>query len=360
METTQHPLDPVAGAAAEESPPVASVPRSRTTPSHGVASVVGRARTMIDAVKAVPLLEIGGFENQFDFFAVYGGGGAAACQAGMHLTVATEAESMRGSSSAAGEFCRGWEYWNRVMSSSFQEMEDEIRRAAEESDGRGGKSGRWTAVVVMVGKEEIVVADSNSIAGDFRAVLYRGGVALPLTRDDENRVKSGDLSNCKRRRRNRRIGFGCPRPHIKFRPIMKHIRSLSISTSSRLSRHLDRPNDQPAAAERKQGKDSTWNLNSDIVGIIGDRVRHCRVKPEVTVTERGELSSEEFVVIGSKGLWDVVSNELACDVVAKCFSGGMKMRFADDTTENCAAAFLAELAMARGSRNNVSAIVVKL
>ena len=36
-----------------------------------------------------------------------------------------------------------------------------------------------TAAVVVVGKEEIVVAN----CGDSRAVLCRGGVAVPLSRD---------------------------------------------------------------------------------------------------------------------------------------------------------------------------------
>ncbi|CAI0441165.1 unnamed protein product [Linum tenue] len=291
--------DPEVEAAAEESL-AASIPKS-TTPaaaslSHGLVSIIGRKRTLSDATAAVPRLEIGGFGNSFDFFAVYGGAGAGVCQTTMHLTVAMEADRMR------GEFCRGWEYWNRVMGSSFQKMEDEVRD--DGGGGGGGKSGRWTAVVVMVGKEELVVAESDNIAGeDCRAVLFRGGVALPLSRGDQNR----------------------PAPE----------------------------------AERKQGKGISWKLNRDINGVIGagdtsDRDRHHRVKPAVTVRERGE-SMGEFVVIGSKGLWDVVSDELAGDMVAKCFNGGMRMRFADETTENCAsaaAAFLAELAVARGSKDN--------
>ncbi|CAI0441659.1 unnamed protein product [Linum tenue] len=338
----RHPSDdPEVEAAAEESL-AASIPKSKTppptaaSPSHGLVSVMGRKRTMSDAATAAPRLEIGGFENCFDFFAVYGGAGAGVCQTTMHLTVAMEADKMRGG------LCRGWEYWNRVMRSSFQKMEDEIREL--------GKSGPWTAkaaVVVMVGKEELVVAESNNIAGDCRAVLFRGGVALPLSRDDQNRVKSDDLSTLskskirrrrRRRRRNLRIGFGCRNPHIKFHPILERIRSVSFSEIfGQVIANCCNTGDR-------------------------DRDRRHRVKPAVTVTERGE-SMGEFVVIGSKGLWDVVSNELACDIVAKCFNGGMRMRFADDTTENCAsaaAAFLAELAVARGSRDNVSVIVVKL
>ncbi|CAL1373579.1 unnamed protein product [Linum trigynum] len=362
MERIRHSSDPDVESTTEELP-APSITKSRAPPpaashSHGVVSVIGRKRTMADAVKLVPRLEIGGLESQFDFFAVYSGREAALCRSRMHLIVAMEAEKMN-CSRAAGESCRGWDYWNRVMQSSFEGIEEETRDAAAE----GGKSGRWT--VVMVGKEELVVASNSTSAGDCRAVLYRGGIALPLSRDDDHdKVKSYDLSTlskCKRTGK-RQVGFGCPHPHIKFNPIMKRIRSLSIATTSRLRRHLHKPVQD---TERMQGKGIGWNLNRSVVGVIGDcdHDRHHRVKPEVTVRERGESEEGEFVVIGSKGLWDVVSSELACDIVAKCFNGGMRMRFADDTTENCApaaAAFLAELAMARGSRDNVSVIVVKL
>ena len=82
------------------------------------------------------------------------------------------------------------------------------------------------------------------------------------------------------------------------------------------------------------------------------------------MTER--TKSDTFVVLASDGLWDVVSNEIACEVVERYLDGQIKMRFSD-LPKGCtgdraaeAAAMLAELAMARGSTDNISVIVVEL
>lgn len=72
--------------------------------------------------------------------------------------------------------------------------------------------------------------------------------------------------------------------------------------------------------------------------------------------------SDEFLILASDGLWDVISNDLACRVVKKCLDGQMRSFF-DYTREGRsaeAAAVLAELAMARGSYDNISVVVVDL
>ncbi|CAN1778551.1 Probable protein phosphatase 2C 8 [Linum perenne] len=259
--------------------------RTAASVSHGVVSVIGRKRAMDDAVAAVQGMEIGGVEYYFDFFAVYEGrrfGSAlsVSCKNQMHLLVAKEAEKKK-------KRIVGIEIWKEVMVNSFLEMDREIRLVQqpeydadddveEEEDAEAEKS---TAAVVMVGKEEIVVANS----GDCKAVLSRGGAALPLSGGRGDRADSAEDGR----------------------------RVMSV--------------------------------------------------PEVTMTERSE--SDEFLVIASEGMWDVISSDAACAFVGKCFNGGGSMGFADDTSENCeagAAAFLAELAMARGSRENISVIVVKL
>lgn len=42
-------------------------------------------------------------------------------------------------------------------------------------------------------------------------------------------------------------------------------------------------------------------------------------KPDVCVTEL--TNSDTFVVLASDGLWDVVSNEIACEVVKRYLDG---------------------------------------
>lgn len=84
-------------------------------------------------------------------------------------------------------------------------------------------------------------------------------------------------------------------------------------------------------------------------------------KPEVTVTKR--TGKDEFLILASDGLWDVVTNQVACKVVKKCLDGKMRRISKEVVKEGRtseAAAVLAELAMARGSKDNISVIVVEL
>lgn len=88
------------------------------------------------------------------------------------------------------------------------------------------------------------------------------------------------------------------------------------------------------------------------------------------MTERRD--DDEFLILGSDGLWDVVTNEMACDVVRTCLrakaplkqpigeevvgrDGGCSVRACSD-----AAALLTKLALARQSADNVSVVVVDL
>ena len=84
-------------------------------------------------------------------------------------------------------------------------------------------------------------------------------------------------------------------------------------------------------------------------------------EPEVSVCRRTE--ADEFIVLASDGLWDVVSNNFTCEVVRRCLSGQMKRIYRKGFIQSCAAeaaTLLAELAMARGSKDNISVVVVQL
>lgn len=86
-------------------------------------------------------------------------------------------------------------------------------------------------------------------------------------------------------------------------------------------------------------------------------------EPEVTVTDRTEL--DEFVILASDGLWDVVSNEYACQVVRRCLEAQVvssipDLQVGEESGAIVAASLLARLAMSRGSGDNISVIVVEL
>lgn len=84
-------------------------------------------------------------------------------------------------------------------------------------------------------------------------------------------------------------------------------------------------------------------------------------EPEVTVRERSEL--DEFLIIASDGLWDVISNEFACEVARRCLRRQIRRKVLEEVSGSRpaeAATLLAELAIARGSKDNISIIVVEL
>ncbi|KAJ8621725.1 hypothetical protein MRB53_030254 [Persea americana] len=273
--------------------------------SHGSVSLCGRRREMEDAVTVAPGLVVAGGEARFDFFGVYDGHGGAlvaqACRERLHRIVAREVE--RRSGGGGGEVD-----WKEVMEACFAEMDGEI--VAEET--AEAKTIGSTAVVAMVGMGKVVVAN----CGDSRAVLSRGGVAVQLSRDHKP----------------------------------------------------DRP-DEMHRVEAAGGRVINWD-GYRVLGVlatsrsIGDHYLKPFVisEPEVVVTHR--TKRDEFLILASDGLWDVVPNDMACEVTRRCLYGQSKKKLLEGggvaTRAAEAAAMLAEIAMGRGSKDNISVVVVEL
>lgn len=82
----------------------------------------------------------------------------------------------------------------------------------------------------------------------------------------------------------------------------------------------------------------------------------------MTITRRTDR--DEFLILASDGLWDVIPNELACHIVKRCLDGKMRRSSMQEVENEYrpteAAALLAEIALARGSKDNISVIVVEL
>lgn len=240
-------------------------------PRYGVTSVCGRRRDMEDAVVARP-----GFIHGHHYFGVFDGHGcshvATSCGERMHQIVAEEAAAAAGSS-ASDEAAR----WRDVMEKSYARMDAEAvgsRKTAgpaptcrcemqlPKCDHVGS-----TAVVAVVGPRHLVVAN----CGDSRAVLCSGGAAIPLSADHKP----------------------------------------------------DRP-DELERIHAAGGRVIFWD-GARVFGMlamsraIGDSYLKPFVipDPEVRVVERKD-GEDEFLILASDGLWDVVSNEVACKVVRAC------------------------------------------
>ncbi|KAF9614887.1 hypothetical protein IFM89_020984 [Coptis chinensis] len=117
----------------------------------------------------------------------------------------------------------------------------------------------------------------------------------------------------------------------------------------------------------------------DSASHIGDKYLKPVVisKPDISFTNR--TSEDECLILASDGLWDVLSNEMACDVARRCLLEGNSSTNAKvldniretQTTEeslneqsqsrcSIAAALLTRLALGRRSADNISVIVIDL
>ncbi|XP_006654816.2 protein phosphatase 2C 51-like [Oryza brachyantha] len=296
--------------------------------SHGAVSVIGRRREMEDAVAIERTFMAstgdagavraggGGGGDEEDFFAVYDGHGgsrvAEACRKRMHVVLAEEVSLRRLHGDAPGDV-----RWKEAMVASFARVDGEVVGSAatasrvDDTEPSVFRTVGSTAVVAVVGHRRIVVAN----CGDSRAVLSRGGVALPLSTDHKP----------------------------------------------------DRP-DELERVEAAGGRVINWN-GYRVLGVlatsrsIGDYYLKPFVsaEPEVRVVER--TSKDEFLILASDGLWDVVSNEVACKIARSCLNGRAAAMFPDSVSGSSAAdaaALLAELAVSRGSKDNISVVVVEL
>ncbi|CAL9113535.1 unnamed protein product [Musa textilis] len=292
-------------------------------PKYGMMAVCGRRREMEDAVSIRPNFvrrACGAAARNHSFFGVYDGHGcshvAALCRDRMHELVAEEMSRL-------GSDPLPPEAWTRLMERSFSLMDSEAAAAAQPCNDRLIPCCRCelqtprcdnvgSAVVVgVVGPTHIVVAN----CGDSRAILCRGGVPVPLSFDHKP----------------------------------------------------DRP-DELSRIEAAGGRVIYWE-GARVLGVlamsraIGDSYLKPYVtsEPEVTVTERSE--EDECLILGSDGLWDVVTNDMACHVARMCLRASAPARVPGERRDGAcsdAATLLTKLALARGSADNVSVVVVDL
>eukprot|EP00884_Botryococcus_braunii_P011861 jgi/Botrbrau1/20676/Bobra.0058s0008.3 len=165
-----------------------------------------------------------------------------------------------------------------------------------------------TAVVALVGTRQLYVAN----CGDSRAVLCRGGTGIALTDD-----------------------------------------------------HKAAREDETARVEAAGGQILFWN-GVRVMGVlavsraIGD---HCLrpfviARPEVTILAR--RPDDELLLLASDGLWDVLSNQEACTLAKRCLRRARQRGASRESAARIAATVLTRAAVDRGSRDNVTVVVVDL
>ncbi|KAF9685128.1 hypothetical protein SADUNF_Sadunf03G0022200 [Salix dunnii] len=331
--------------------PTRSVFKLDCIPLWGSVSICGRRPEMEDAVAAVPRFAkvpikmligdrvVDGISESLThltshFYGVYDGHGGAQvanyCRDRIHLALAEEFGNIKNNPN--GGIIRGDQQlqWEKAFTSCFLKVDDEIGgksiKGIVEGDGNASIASSEpiapetvgsTAVVALVCSSHIIVAN----CGDSRAVLCRGKEPVALSVD-----------------------------------------------------HKPNREDEYARIEASGGKVIQWNGHR-VFGVlamsrsIGDRYLKPWIIPDPEVMFLPRAKDDECLIIASDGLWDVITNEEACEVarrriqlwhkkngVATLLERGKGI----DPAAQAAADYLSMRALQKGSKDNISVIVVDL
>ncbi|GER28388.1 protein phosphatase 2c [Striga asiatica] len=309
-------------------------------PLWGSVSICGRRSEMEDSVMAVPnfmkipiKMFIG--DNAVDgisqtlshltshFYGVYDGHGgfqvANYCRDRIHFALEEEIINVKDVTVSGISKDPRQIHWENVFTSCFAKVDEEVSGKTSRASPICPETVGSTAVVAVVCSSHIIVAN----CGDSRAVLYRGKEAIALSID-----------------------------------------------------HKPSREDEYARIEAAGGKVIQWNGHR-VFGVlamsrsIGDRYLKPWIipKPEVMFVPRAR--EDDCLVIASDGLWDVISNEEACELARKRIlvwhkkNGSSPSPLVErgrgvDPAAQAAAEYLSNLALQKGSKDNISVIVVDL
>ncbi|XP_062180638.1 protein phosphatase 2C 53-like [Phragmites australis] len=334
---------------ADPSEPRISGPTARSVfavdcvPLWGLESIRGRRPEMEDAAIVVPRffdvplwmvagvapidgLDRASFRLPAHFFGVYDGHGgvqvANYCRERIHSALVEELgrakEAVCGTDLSALESKKQWE---KAFVDCFSRVDAEVGgNAGAATQPVAPDTVGSTAIVAVVCSSHIIIAN----CGDSRAVLCRGKQPMALSVD-----------------------------------------------------HKPNREDEYARIEALGGKVIQWN-GYRVLGVlamsrsIGDRYLKPYIipVPEVSIVSRAK--DDECLILASDGLWDVMSNEEVCDAARKRIllwhkknaeaSSSAQRRSGDspDQAAQAAAEYLSKLALQKGSKDNITVIVVDL
>ncbi|OAY85419.1 probable protein phosphatase 2C 50 [Ananas comosus] len=307
----------------------------------GCSSICGEAKEMEDSYAAMPQfydiplwmltsqpcvdgVDASSYRLPAHFFGVYDGHGGAKvanyCHDRIHAALVKELNNVNKGLGGTSEVDIK-KQWERAFIDCFQRVDDEVGgKAIHEgpSEPLAPDTMGSTAVVAVVCSSHIIVAN----CGDSRVVLCRGKQVVPLSSD-----------------------------------------------------HKPNREDEQARIEAEGGTVINWQgfRVSGILAMsrsIGDGYFKPYVipVPEVTITPRAK--EDECLILASDGLWDVMSNEEASELARKRIllwhkkngttpSSDQNGEFTDPAAQ-AAADFLAKVALQKGSKDNVTVIVVDL
>ncbi|CAN4128415.1 unnamed protein product [Withania somnifera] len=306
-------------------------------PLWGFTSVCGRRPEMEDALATVPrFLKIplqmlmgnlvpDGMTRCLShltahFFGVYDGHGGSQvanyCRDRIHAVLAEELETIMVNLNDESIRQNCQDQWKTAFTNCFLKVDGEIAGAGNHEVVAPETVGS-TAVVAIVCSSHIVVAN----CGDSRAVLCRGKEPMPLSVD-----------------------------------------------------HKPNREDECARIEAVGGKVIQWNGHR-VFGVlamsrsIGDRYLKPWIIPHPEVMFIPRTKDDECLILASDGLWDVLTNEEVCDLARKHIllwhkKNGVTLPLERgqgiDPAAQAAAECLSNRALQKGSKDNITVIVVDL
>mmetsp|Transcript_22029 Transcript_22029/g.61947 ORF Transcript_22029/g.61947 Transcript_22029/m.61947 type:complete len:160 (-) Transcript_22029:67-546(-) len=138
---------------------------------------------------------------------------------------------------------------------------------------------------------------------------------------------------------------------------MRDVRFPLLSLSPRLRALLRRPSPQPLSGVGQSPRLTTVTAGRGGLALsraLGDLFYEEVVPTNADIYEHTVGAEDDFIVIGSDGLWDVMSSQNACTFVTQYFN-----RYPDKSAEEGATAMVARALRLR-SMDNVAAVVVRL
>lgn len=324
---------------------VRSVFELEYVPLWGSVSIIGKRQEMEDAVATIPQSMkipikmlvgdrvIDGMNQNLSeltahFFGVYDGHGGSQvanyCRDRVHFALAEELKFMKGESVKGSIRDTVQSQWEKAFTNCFLRVDDEVGGRVSrgigdafdiKSEPVAPETVGSTAVVALICSSHIIVSN----CGDSRAVIYRGKEAIALSND-----------------------------------------------------HKPNREDEYARIEAAGGKVIQWNGHR-VFGVlamsrsIGDRYLKPWIIPDPEVTFLPRAREDECLVLASDGLWDVMTNEEACEVARKRIllwhkknGSPVERGQGADPAAQAAADYLSMLALQKGSKDNISVIVVDL
>ncbi|XP_060208538.1 probable protein phosphatase 2C 6 [Lycium barbarum] len=255
------------------------------------------------------------------FFGVYDGHGGSQvanyCRDRMHAVLAEELETIMANINDENIRQNIQDQWKKAFTNCFLKVDDEVGGAGGNHEAVAPETVGSTSVVAIVCSSHILVAN----CGDSRAVLCRGKEPMALSVD-----------------------------------------------------HKPNREDEYARIEAAGGKVIQWNGHR-VFGVlamsrsIGDRYLKPWIIPDPEVMFIPRTKEDECLILASDGLWDVMTNEEVCDLARKRIllwhkkNGGtlpLERGQGIDPAAQAAAECLSTRALQKGSKDNITVIVVDL